>query len=119
MSAVEKAFPNLKPEEILAKAHAQLLLEIQKKEIGWTYDSWIIDKTDENIHFFIQSYGQFKKTQYKLYKHNKGCKKGNKNLKFFFKANGITFVFICKKRTLKAVNHIIHKLWESHFRAWN
>jgi hypothetical protein len=35
MGAVEKAFPNLKPEEILAKAHAQLLLEIQKKEIGW------------------------------------------------------------------------------------
>lgn len=96
MGAVQKAFPNLKPEEILAKAHAQLLLEIQKKEIGWTYDSWIIDKTDENIQFFIRSYGKFKKTYNKLYKSNKKCKIGKLNLRCFLKSNGINFFFIIK-----------------------
>ena len=96
MGAVEKAFPNLKPEEILAKAHAQLLLEIQKKEIGWTYDSWMIDKTDENIQFFIRSYEKFKKTYNKLCKSNKKCKIGQLNLRCFLKSNGINFFFIIK-----------------------
>ena len=98
MGAVEKAFPNLKPEEILAKAHAQLLLEIQKKEIGWTYDSWMIDKTDENIQFFIRSYGKFKKTYNNLYKRNKECKMGQLNLRCFLKSNGINFFFIIKTK---------------------
>ena len=96
MGALEKAFPNLKPEEILAKAHAQLLLEIQKKEIGWTYDSWMIDKTDENIQFFIRSYEKFKKTYNKLCKSNKKCKIGQLNLRCFLKSNGINFFFIIK-----------------------
>jgi hypothetical protein len=109
MGAVEKAFPNLKPEEILAKAHAQLLLEIQKKEIGWTYDSWMIDKTAANIQFFIQSYGYYRKKQKKLSSCNLQCKKGNKNLRLFLKANGINSLFLVKKTILLKVNHLIPK----------
>lgn len=109
MGAVEKAFPNLKHEEILAKAHAQLLLEIQKKEIGWTYDSWMIDKTAANIQFFIQSYGYYRKKQKKLSSCNLQCKKGNKNLHLFLKSHGIDSLFLVKKTILLKVNHLIQK----------
>ncbi len=109
MSALEKAFPNLKPEEILAKAHAQLLLEIQKKEIGWTYDSWMIDKTAENIQFFIQSYVNYRKKHKNLFGKNLECKKGKKNLCFFLKANGINSLFLIKNLILQKVNRLIQK----------
>ena len=60
MAAVTNAFPNLKPEEILAKAHAQLLIEIQKKEVGWTHDSGELDLSDENIRRFHAGFSVYK-----------------------------------------------------------
>ena len=48
MDALEQAFPNLTPAELLAKAHGQLLLEVMKKEVGWTFASWEFDFSEEN-----------------------------------------------------------------------
>jgi hypothetical protein len=48
MDALEQAFPNLTPAELLAKAHGQLLLEVMKKEVGWTFASWEFDFNEEN-----------------------------------------------------------------------
>ena len=48
MDALEQAFPNLTPAELLAKAHGQLLLEVMKKEVGWTFASWEFDFGQEN-----------------------------------------------------------------------
>lgn len=109
MGAVQKAFPNLKPEELLAKAHAQLLLEIQNKEVGWTYDSWMIDKTAENIQFFIQSYGNYRKKHKKLSSSNLQCKNGNKNLHLFLKSHGINLLFLAKKTIFQKVNQFLQQ----------
>jgi len=43
MDAVEKTFPKLKPHELLAKAHAQVILDLQKKVVGWTSASWELE----------------------------------------------------------------------------
>jgi hypothetical protein len=53
--------PDLAPEEVLAKAHAQLALELIRKEIGWSYGSeWVgedcLDLGDENRRAFWQAY---------------------------------------------------------------
>ena len=56
MGALEKAFPNLTPAEVLAKAHGQLLLELLKKEIGWTSVSWEFDFSRENMSAFREGF---------------------------------------------------------------
>ena len=68
MGAVEKAFPNLKPEEILAKAHAQLLMEIQQKEVGWTHSAWEgeQDRSRNNLRQLKKNLKIFKKNYYFL-----------------------------------------------------
>jgi hypothetical protein len=61
MSAVEKAFPDLQPHELLAKAHAQLLLDLQEKATYWSFDCWKIFTNCQNILWFRNSYRQYKK----------------------------------------------------------
>lgn len=39
MAALERAIPRLSPDKLLAKAHAQLALELIRKEVGWSYAS--------------------------------------------------------------------------------
>lgn len=46
--AMEEAWPRLPPHELLAKVHAQLILEVQKKEVGWTHASNELDLSAEN-----------------------------------------------------------------------
>jgi hypothetical protein len=61
MDAIEAAYPNLNPSELMAKAHAQLILELQKKEAGWTYANWEYDFNSENLMIFHQSFKAYKK----------------------------------------------------------
>lgn len=55
MDAIEKTFPQLNPHELLAKAHAQVILEYQKKEVGWTTANWEYDNGSESAKLFRQS----------------------------------------------------------------
>lgn len=48
MDALEEAFPKMTHAQLLAKAHGQLILEVVKKDVGWTYASWEFDFSDEN-----------------------------------------------------------------------
>jgi len=59
MDALEKAMPNLTPAELLAKAHGQLILELVKKEVGWTYASWEYDFSPENLAIFRQGFEEY------------------------------------------------------------
>ena len=59
MDALEKAFPNLTPAELLAKAHGQLLLEVMKKEVGWTFASFEFDFSPENISAFRTAFQEY------------------------------------------------------------
>ncbi len=61
MDALEKTFPDLTPEALLAKAHAQLLLEVQEKESGWSHASWEYDFTSENVAHFRKGFHEYKR----------------------------------------------------------
>jgi hypothetical protein len=56
MDALQKAMPNLTPGELLAKAHGQLILEVLKKEVGWTFASWEFDFSPKNRLLFKIAY---------------------------------------------------------------
>ena len=56
MNALEEAFPKLSPAQLLAKSHGQLILEVMKKDIGWTYASWEYDFSDDNKATFQSAY---------------------------------------------------------------
>jgi hypothetical protein len=68
MEALEKAMPNLAPAELLAKAHGQLLLELMKKEIGWTSVSWEFDFNEENASAFRNAFQEYRKRYRKLFR---------------------------------------------------
>lgn len=57
MEALEKAHPNLAPVKLLAKAHAQLCLDLQRREPGWSVAADVIDASSfdaspENLRIF-------------------------------------------------------------------
>lgn len=54
--AMEAAWPALAPHELLAKVHAQLILEVQKKEVGWTHASKELDLSQENRTAFAEAH---------------------------------------------------------------
>jgi hypothetical protein len=67
MDAVEHAFPNLTPAELLAKSHGQLLLEVMKKEVGWTFASWEFDFSPENVSAFRTAFQEYRQRYRKLF----------------------------------------------------
>lgn len=65
MNALDEAMPNLSERQRLIKAHAQLALEVVRKEEGWTYPSeWIssefIDLSSDNLRAFWRSYRDYR-----------------------------------------------------------
>ncbi len=52
MDAIEEVSPQLSPEQLLAKVHAQLILEVQKKERGWTHGNKNLQFNKETIPAF-------------------------------------------------------------------
>jgi hypothetical protein len=67
MDAVERAFPSLTPAQLLAKAHGQLLLEVMKKEVGWTFVSREFDFSRENVSNFRRAFKEYRKRYRKLF----------------------------------------------------
>jgi hypothetical protein len=64
MNALQEAKPGLSRRQLLIKAHAQLALEVVRKEEGWTYPSeWIspecLDLSGENLSAFWNSYRSY------------------------------------------------------------
>lgn len=74
MEALEKAMPGLAPAELLAKAHGQLLLELMKKEIGWTSVSWEFDFREENRTAFHDAFQEYLKRYRKLFRSSSATK---------------------------------------------
>lgn len=74
MEALERAMPGLAPAELLAKAHGQLLLELMKKEIGWTSVSWEFDFREENRTAFHDAFQEYLKRYRKLFRSSSATK---------------------------------------------
>jgi hypothetical protein len=74
MDALERAFPNLTLAELLAKAHGQLLLEVLKKQVGWTFASWEFDFSEENVSAFRRGFEEYRQRYRKLFNSSSAAK---------------------------------------------
>ena len=114
MGALEQAFPNLRPAELLVKAHGQLLLEVLKKQVGWTYASWEYDFSPENIAFFRQGFKEYQKRYGKLFNSSAAAKKERAGFLHFCGSHGLTLegrlflaIFNAKGFARKLLNRIL------------
>jgi hypothetical protein len=90
METLEKAMPNLAPVELLAKAHGQLLLELMKKETGWTSVSWQFDFTTENLNAFQKGFQEYRKRYSKLFRSSSATKMERAGFLHFCGTHGLT-----------------------------
>jgi hypothetical protein len=74
MEALEKKFLNLTAAAVLAKTHGQLLLELMRKEIGWTSVSWEFDFSEENESAFRNAFQEYGKRYRKLFRSSSATK---------------------------------------------
>jgi len=90
MEMLEQAMPNLAPAELLAKAHGQLLLELMKKEIGWTSVSWEFDFSEQNLSAFRNAFQQYHKRYRKLFRSSSATKMERAGFLHFCGTHGLT-----------------------------
>jgi hypothetical protein len=90
MDALERAFPNLTPAELLAKAHAQLLLEVMKKEVGWTFASLEFDFNRENVSNFRRAFKEYRQRYRKLFDSSSATKMERAGFLHFCGTHGLT-----------------------------
>jgi hypothetical protein len=90
MDALEKAMPQLTPLELLGKAHGQLILEVVKKEVGWTYASWEYDFSPENVFVFRQAFKEYHRRYGKLFNSSPAAKTERAGFLHFCGTHGLT-----------------------------
>src|SRR6184192_2299928 len=90
MDALEKAFPKLTVAELLAKAHGQLLLEVMRKEVGWTFASWEFDFSEENRVAFQKAYHVYRTRYRHLFKASPETRKERAGFLHFCGTHGLT-----------------------------
>ena len=110
MDALEAAFPKLTPEEVLAKAHAQLLLEVQKKEVGWTHSGWEYEFSPENMEAFRASFAEYKRRYSHLFLQSPIMIKERKDFLHFCGTHGLTWegrIFLANFRIKSVVAQMV------------
>jgi hypothetical protein len=90
MDALEQAFPSLTSAELLAKAHGQLLLEVVKKKVGWTFTSQEFDFNRENISNFRRAFKEYRKRYRKLFDASSATKTERAGFLHFCGTHGLT-----------------------------
>ena len=106
MHALEKAFPDLTSEGLLAKAHAQLLLEVQEKEVCWSHSAWEHEFTPRNVGHFRKSYRQYKRRYRYLFNKNDVTRKERADFLHFCGTHKLTWegrAFMVKFRIKSAI----------------
>jgi hypothetical protein len=91
MDALEKTFPDLTPEALLAKAHAQLLLEVQEKEVGWSHAAWEYDFSPVNVEYFKESFSEYKRRYGHLFSRSAVTRKERADFLHFCGTHGLTW----------------------------
>jgi len=101
MDALEQAMPKLTPAELLAKAHGQLIFEVVKKEVGWTFASWEYDFSKENRTAFKEAFNVYRTRYRHLFAANPETKKERAGFLHFCGTHGLTLegrLFLAKFR---------------------
>jgi hypothetical protein len=75
MDAMERAYRDFSDEEFLAKAHAQLLLEVQEKEVGWSHSAWEYDFSPLNRQRFTDGVAEYKRRYSRLFNKSPGTRR--------------------------------------------
>jgi len=112
MDAVEKAYPDLRPEELLAKAHAQLLLDAQKKETGWTHSAGEYDFSQENVIHFEEAFSMYRSRYAHLFNHSAITRKERADFLHFCGTHKLTcegVLFITWFKIKSALNIILKR----------
>ncbi len=91
MDALEKSYPELSPEVLLAKAHAQLLLEVQEKEVGWSHSAWENDFSSENLVHFKDAFNVYKSRYAHLFNYSWVTKKERADFLHFCGTHKLTW----------------------------
>jgi hypothetical protein len=90
MNILEQAMPNLAPAQLLAKAHSQLLLEVMKKEIGWTFVSLEFDFSSENVSAFRAEFQEYHQRYRRLFNSSSETKMERAGFLHFCGSHGLT-----------------------------
>ena len=90
MSALTASYPELSPEMTFAKAHAQLLLEVQEKEVGWSHSAWEFDFSEENRNTFEKGFKEYKIRFQHLFNYSAATKLERKHFLHFCGMNDLT-----------------------------
>ncbi|PWU09046.1 MAG: hypothetical protein C5B50_28265 [Verrucomicrobia bacterium] len=114
MDALAEAFPSLIPEETLAKAHAQLLLEVQEKEVGWSHSGWEYDFSEENIAAFRAAFVHYRRRCRALFRHSPASIKERKDFLHFCGSHGLTFEGRLFLRSFQAKGFVRRFLGSGH-----
>jgi hypothetical protein len=86
----KEAMPKLTPAELLGKAHGQLILEVVRKEPGWTFASWEYDFGEENRAAFKSAYRIYRKRYGHLFYANAEARKERAGFLHFCGTHGLT-----------------------------
>jgi hypothetical protein len=87
---MERTWPGLAPHERLAKVHAQLILEVQRKETGWTYASSELDLSEENRAAFHEAWKIYYRRYASLFKATTETRKERIGFLHFCGTHGLT-----------------------------
>lgn len=90
MDSLESAMPELKPSVLLAKVHAQMILEVQNKEVGWTHWAGEYDFSAQNLDYFRESFKRYQKRYKFLFKYNIHTRKERSDFLHFCGKNKLT-----------------------------
>ena len=110
MDALEKTFPDLTSEELLAKVHAQLLLEVQEKERGWSHSAWENDFSSENTAYFQEGFGEYKRRYRNLFKKSDRTRKERADFLHFCGIHKLTWegrIFLAKFRAKSVIARML------------
>jgi hypothetical protein len=105
MKAIESAFPDMSTEHRLAKAHAQLLLELQDHVEGWTSASADFNFNSGNLERFRIGFNQYRQHYSRLFTFNNETRLERKR-----------FLHFCGKHKLTFEGRLFYQwfLWKQH-----
>jgi hypothetical protein len=113
MNILEKVMPNLSATELLAKAHGQLLLEVLKKEVGWTFASWEFDFSAENVAAFHNAFKEYRGRYSKLFNLSSATKMERAGFLHFCGTHGLTLegrLFLMAFRAKEVVGAVTDRI---------
>jgi hypothetical protein len=91
MDALEHAMPNLSPEQLLAKAHGQVIIELVRKEYGWSHGAKELDLSTENLSHFRDALKRYEDRYKRLWKVNTSARQERAKFLHFCGSHHLTW----------------------------